>query len=121
MTFGPLCVHPDWHACGIGAKLLKETLPLVAKAGYPGVVIFGEADYYPRNGFKTCDNFGITTMDGKNFDAFMGIEVVENGFTDIHGKFHESEVFENLPKAEVEEYNKKFKETKKQYFPKQWD
>ncbi len=120
-TFGPLCVHPDWHACGIGAKLLKETLPLVAKAGYPGVIIFGEPDYYPRNGFKTCDNFGITTVDGKNFDAFMGIEVIEHGFAGIHGKFHESEVFENLPKPEVEEYNKKFKEAKKQYFPKQWD
>ena len=33
----------------------------------------GEPDYYPLHGFQTCDKFGITTMDGKNFDGFMGI------------------------------------------------
>lgn len=33
----------------------------------------GEPDYYPLHGFHTCDKFGITTMDGKNFDGFMGI------------------------------------------------
>jgi predicted N-acetyltransferase YhbS len=58
--------------------LLKETMKLAADQGYRGIVIFGEPDYYPRIGFKTCDNFNITTKDDKNFDAFMGIELVED-------------------------------------------
>ena len=46
-------------------------MKLAANKGYKGIVILGEPDYYPRIGFKTCDNFNITTADGKNFDAFI--------------------------------------------------
>lgn len=121
ITFGPLCVEPQWQGCGVGEFLLKETMSLAANKGYQGIVIFGEPDYYPRIGFKTCDNFDITTADGKNFDAFMGIELIEDGMKNIKGKFYESEVFGNLPKNEVEEYNKKFPYLQKLKFPGQWE
>lgn len=121
ITFGPLCVEPEWQGCGVGELLLKETMKLAADKGYKGIVIFGEPDYYPRMGFKTCDNFNITTSNGKNFDAFMGIELSYGSMKGIKGKFYESEVFNNLQKEEVEEYNKKFPELKKLRFPGQWD
>jgi predicted N-acetyltransferase YhbS len=121
ITFGPLCVEPKWQGCGVGELLLRETMNLAANKGYKGIVIFGEPDYYPRIGFKTCDNFNITTADGKNFDAFMGLELAEDSMKGIKGKFYESEAFENLPKEEVEEYNKKFPQLQKLRFPGQWD
>jgi predicted N-acetyltransferase YhbS len=121
VTFGPLCVDPKWQGCGVGELLLKETMILAAGKGYKGIVIFGEPEYYPRIGFKTCDNFNITTSDGKNFDAFMGIELEQGSMKGIKGKFYESEVFENLPKEEVEEYNKNFPKLKKLRFQGQWD
>ncbi|HCL04113.1 MAG TPA: N-acetyltransferase [Lachnoclostridium phytofermentans] len=121
ITFGPLCVEPRWQGSGVGELLLRETMNLAANKGYKGIVIFGEPDYYPRIGFKTCDNFHITTADGKNFDAFMGIELVEDGMKNIKGKFYESKVFENLPREEVEEYNKNFPQLQKLRFPGQWD
>jgi predicted N-acetyltransferase YhbS len=121
ITFGPLCVEPKWQGCGVGELLLRETMNLAANQGYKGIVIFGEPDYYPRIGFKTCDNFNITTADGKNFDAFMGIELAEDSMKGIKGKFYESEAFENLPKEEVEEYSKKFPQLQKLQFPGQWD
>jgi predicted N-acetyltransferase YhbS len=121
ITFGPLCIEPKWQGCGVGELLLKETMNLAAEAGYKGIVIFGEPDYYPRIGFKTCDKFNITTAEGKNFDAFMGIELIEGAMKDIKGKFYESDVFENLPKEEVEEFNKKFPKLQKLRFPGQWD
>ena len=96
-------------------------MKLARELDYKGIVIFGEPDYYPRIGFKTCDNFNITTSDGKNFDAFMGIELVENGMKNISGKFYSSEVFDNISKEEVEEYNKKFPLLEKMRFPGQWD
>lgn len=70
---------------------------------------------------KTCDNFNITSADGKNFDAFMGIELTEGSLQGIHGRFYASEVFDNLPKEEVEEYNEKFPKLQKLRFPGQWD
>lgn len=121
VTFGPLCVDPNWQGAGVGEILLKETMKIASDMGYKGIVIFGEPDYYPRVGFKTCDNFNITTHDGKNSNAFMGIELIKDGLKDIKGKFYESDVFDNLPKDEVEEYNKNFPIIKKQKFPTQWD
>lgn len=121
VTFGPLCVAPEWQGSGVGELLLKETMALAADRGYKGIVIFGEPDYYPLIGFKTCDNFKITTAEGKNFNAFLGIELAEGSMKDIRGKFYESDVFVNLPKEEVEEYNKKFPQLQKLRFPGQWD
>lgn len=94
VTFGPLCVEPLLRDKGIGSRLLNETIPLVKEAGVPGIVIFGEPEYYPKHGFKTCDNFGITTSDGGNFDAFMAYPLDEKKFAEIHGKFYEDSVFE---------------------------
>lgn len=121
LTFGPLCIEPKWQGCGVGELLLQETMKLAAASGYPGIVIYGEPDYYPRIGFLTCDRFNITTPDGKNFDAFMGIELIEGGMKNIRGKFYESEVFGNLPAEEVEEFSKKFPPLQKQKFPGQWN
>ena len=121
ITFGPLCVDPKWQGCGVGELLLRETMDLAANQGHKGIIIFGEPDYYPRIGFKTCDNFNITTSDGKNFDAFMGIELVKGAMKDIKGKFYESEVFEHLAKEEVEKFNNRFPQLQKMRFPGQWD
>ncbi|QUH21519.1 N-acetyltransferase [Alkaliphilus sp. B6464] len=121
ITFGPLCVDPKWQGYGVGEFLLRETMELAANKGYRGIVIFGEPDYYPRIGFKTCDSFNITTADDKNFDAFMGIELAEDSMKGIEGKFYGSEVFENLPKEEVEKYNKRFPKLQKLRFPGQWN
>ncbi len=121
LTFGPLCVEPEWQGSGVGELLLKETMSIAADQGYKGIVIFGEPDYYPRVGFQTCDKFGITTADGKNFDAFMGIELREGAMKDIKGKYYEAEVYHKLPKEEVEEFNKKFPRLRKLNFPGHWD
>ncbi|MFD2114542.1 GNAT family N-acetyltransferase [Paenibacillus yanchengensis] len=120
ITFGPLCVEPKWQGCGVGELLIKETMKLAASEGYKGVIIFGEADYYPKFGFKTCDHFNITTADGKNFAAFMGMELVEGSMQGIQGKFYESNVFSQLSKEAVEAYNENFPPLQKLQFPGQW-
>ena len=120
LTFGPLCVEPSYQNKGIGGVLLETTMDLARKAGYKGVIIFGEPGYYPKHGFKTCDNFNITTKDSKNFDAFMGIELVKDGLKGVQGKFYESEVFENLSNEKVDEFDKKFPYMEKLKLPGQW-
>ncbi len=120
LTFGPLCVAPKWQGCGIGSMLLEETLKLAKQAGYEGVVIFGEPDYYPLHGFLTCDNYGITTKDGKNFDSFLGIELVPNGLKGFGGIFCESSVFDDLSAEENETFTRKFHTSEKHPFPSQW-
>lgn len=121
LTFGPLCVDPAWQGMGIGEALLTETAQLAKEKGHRGIIIFGESDYYPRFGFRTCDHYGITTKDGKNFDAFMALELSKDTLKDISGKFFESPIFEDLPKEKVEAYTALFPELPKISFPDQWD
>jgi predicted N-acetyltransferase YhbS len=80
-------------------------------------VIFGDPGYYKRFGFQPCDSFGITTADGRNFDAFMAVELSPGSMKGVKGKFYAAETFQNLPKAEVEKYNKKFPPLRKLKFP----
>lgn len=121
LTFGPLGISPEWRGCGVGEILLHETMTLAADAGYPGIVILGEPDYYPRVGFKTCDHFSITTRDEKNFDALMGRELVPGGMKDLRGKFNQALILYGLPPEEAEEYSRKFPPLEKRYFPMQWN
>lgn len=120
LTFGPLCVEPALQNKGIGSELLKYTMNVARKLGYKAIIIFGEPGYYPKHGFKTCDKFSITTADSKNFDAFMGIELIEGGLEGVHGKFFESEIFDSLDKEEVEEFDKQFPYMEKLVLPGQW-
>lgn len=121
LTFGPLCVDKELQNKGIGKLLLETTFELAREQGHKAIIIFGEPGYYPRHGFLTCDNFHITTREGKNFDAFMGLELVPDGLKDVSGKFYESEVFENLNVSEVEEYDKQFPYMEKLKLPGQWN
>lgn len=120
LVFGPLCVEPSLQNMGIGGLLLETTMQLARDAGYKAIIIFGEPGYYPKHGFVPCNHFGITTSTGENFDAFMGIELIPGGLEDVHGKFYEADLFENLPDAEVDEFNKKFPYMEKLRLPGQW-
>lgn len=108
VTFGPLAIDPMYQNQGIGKLLIKETIKLVKKAKYPGICIFGEPDYYPLLGFKTADHFKITDIQGNNYDALMALETEKGSLSNIHGKFIESKVFEDIDENKVVLFNKNF-------------
>ncbi len=109
ITFGPLAVEPLAQSYGIGGMLLKETMRLAKEAGYPGICIFGEPEYYPRYGFVDAAKYGITDWEGNNFDAFMAYELSENGFAGICGKFKEADIIEQCEdETEIWEFTKQF-------------
>ena len=107
-TFGPLCVDPDYQRRGVGERLVRETLALAAAAGQQSVIIFGDPAYYSRFGFKPCAFWGVTTSDGANFPAFMGVELTPGALGHSGARFAEADVFENLPDSEVDEFDKQF-------------
>lgn len=121
LTFGPLCVDPAFQKQGIGGRLLEATMALAREHGHRAIIIYGEPEYYPRFGFKTCDHFGITTHEGKNFDAFMAFELVPGALEGIKGKFYEAQVYEDCNSDLAEVYDKKFPFMKKEKRPGQWE
>lgn len=119
-SFGPLCVDHKYKNCGIGRRLLEETIPLVKEAGFPGIVIFGEPEYYPKIGFKRCREFGLTDMEGNASDPFMGLELVPGGLHIKGGRFEESSVVEECTEEALKELEKEFPPLKKICRPCQW-
>ncbi len=107
LCLGPVSVLPSLQKQGIGAKLIRHSLQEAASLGYRGVLLFGDPAYYSRFGFVNAADYGITTADGQNFDAFMALELREQGLDGIRGKYLENPVFQVDPK-ELEAFEKLF-------------
>lgn len=121
ITFGPLAVEPTAQSFGIGGMLLRETIKLATEAGYLGICIFGEPDYYPRYGFVNAEKFGITDEEGNNYDAFMAYELTDNGFANIKGKFKEAEIVGQCEdEEEIEAFTRQFPYYEPLTFKCQW-
>lgn len=109
ITFGPLAIEPTLQNTGIGRMLLEETIKLAKEAGYIGICITGEPNYYPKRGFVTCDKFGITDETGNNFDALMALPLNKEAFRSVHGKLIESDVFKDCEnETELKAMNAEF-------------
>jgi hypothetical protein len=65
------------------------------------ILIFGQPDYYPRVGFRRAAEFGITTADGNNFDAFMVLLFYDNTLEGIKGRYFIDPVYDNLNEQDV--------------------
>ncbi len=109
ITFGPLAVDPDFQKQGIGALLIRETLKEAKRLGYSAIIIYGEPNYYPRLGFRRCQEFTITTPEGTYLDALMAYELQPGYLKDKNGAFVVSEVYTNIKKEDVEAYDLLFR------------
>lgn len=93
ITCGPLSVLPTYQRLGVGKLLLKVSLQVAKELGYKVVFLMGNPDYYQRFGFQAADKFGVTTADGKNFPAFMLLELVQGSLVGKTGRYIYSEAF----------------------------
>lgn len=107
LTFGPLAVLPVFQRQGIGEALVRHSADAARTMGWPGIVIFGHPTYYPRLGFVNAGQFGITTADGKNFDAFMAMELMPGAMQDICGRYMDHPVF-HIDKEALAAFDKTF-------------
>lgn len=113
LNFGPLSVLPACKNRGVGKALMHYSIQQAKTTGYPAIVFFGHPDYYPRFGFKRGADFGLETMEGKTFDAFMAMELHENALQDITGRYYEDDAFFSLTKPEQEAFEKQFSHKEK--------
>jgi predicted N-acetyltransferase YhbS len=107
LCMGPFSVLPSHQKKGIGSLLLKYSIEKAKSLGYKGVIIFGNPGYYHKFGFKNAEEYGIQTSTGENFDAFMALELYENGLKGIKGKLYDNPV--SSPKdEELKKFEKEF-------------
>lgn len=70
----PLAVVPAAQKQGIGGKLIRHGLQLLAKSSVDLIFVLGHPEYYPRHGFQPAGIRGFTApypIPQKNSDAWM--------------------------------------------------
>ena len=120
LSFGPLAIDPAAQNMGVGRALLQETLKLAREQGYTAICIFGEPEYYPKFGFKTADNYGITDWNGGNSDAFMGLELQEGALMKLGGRFREYPVYDTYDPEELRTLTRQYSHYPVLHLPTQW-
>ncbi len=85
----PLAVVPDAQEQGVGGKLIKKGLQLLADFGVDLVFVLGHPEYYPRYGFKPAGHLGFEApypIPDENADAWMVQELRPDVIGSVRGK-----------------------------------
>ncbi|MCE5194304.1 MAG: N-acetyltransferase [Nitrospiraceae bacterium] len=62
VSFGPLCVHPDYQRKGIGTALIEKTKKIVQERNIPAIAIYGDPHNYCKHGFKNGIDYNVSNM-----------------------------------------------------------
>lgn len=112
VTFGPVCIMPEFQNKGIGRKLIDYSIKKAGDLSYKAIIIYGYPDYYSKYGFKGGKNYGISTPEGTYMKALQVLELQEDALKGIHGKFFQADAF-YTDEAEKEKFDKTFPKKEK--------
>ncbi|UAK24847.1 GNAT family N-acetyltransferase [Sphingomonas nostoxanthinifaciens] len=59
LALAPLSVVPEWQSRGIGTRLVDAAHRQAAERGFGAIVLVGNADYYPRFGYRPLARYPI--------------------------------------------------------------
>ncbi len=120
ISFGPLCVHPDYQRKGYGKALLNYTFDRAVEMGYDTIIIFGNPSNYVSRGFKSCVKYNVYLEGGFCPMAMMLKELVFDVFDGRKWIYYGSS-FDEKSKDEkaLEEYEKRFPKKGKAWQPSQ--
>ncbi|AHF15377.1 GNAT family N-acetyltransferase [Niabella soli] len=94
LALAPIAVATMHQNQGIGAALINEGLNRAREIGYLSVIVVGHETYYPRFGFTPASQWHITAPFDVPDEAFMAVELVENGLKHVSGMVVYAKEFE---------------------------
>lgn len=118
LTFGPVCILPEYQRHGYGKKLLEYSFEQAAALDYDVIVIFGNPNNYVSSGFKSCKKYNVCLENG-TYPAAMMVKELKPGVLD--GRkwvYYQSPVFE-FDEQEAENFDKGLERLEKKYQPSQ--
>lgn len=116
VSFGPLCVHPDYQRKGIGSALIEKTRTIVKEKNIPAIIIYGDPHNYCRHGFKNGIDYNVSNMDGEYPLGLLVLEIESGFFGSRKWKIKQSDVY-HFDTSNVDNFDNRFmkKEKKVEY------
>ena len=118
LTFGPLCVAPEYQRKGYGKALMKHSFRRAAGLGYDVIVIFGSPVNYVSSGFKSCKKFNICLDNGK-FPAAMMVKELKDGTLNGRKWFYRDSPVMAIDEQIAQAYDSTLEPMEKKYLPSQ--
>lgn len=94
LALAPMSVRPDMQRQGIGEQLIGFGLNKAIKLGHKSVIVLGHEHYYPKFGFVPAEKWKINAPFDVSTNAFMGIELAEDGLRNVTGTVQYPKEFE---------------------------
>ncbi|MGN1410539.1 MAG: GNAT family N-acetyltransferase [Eubacteriales bacterium] len=88
VMLAPVSVHADYFRRGIGSAMLLMGIEKVREAGYRGITVEGNYNFYNRVGFRTSSEYNIFPTSGypmKEPRCMMCQETYKGSLAGIHG------------------------------------
>lgn len=112
VSFGPLCVLPEYQRKGIGSELIERTRQKVMDMGIPAIVIYGDPHNYCKHGFKNGIDYRVSDMNGEYPLGLLVLELQPGFFGKKGWKAGQSDVFE-FNHEDAVAFDTKFEEKEK--------
>ena len=125
LTFGPVCVHPDYQRQGYGKKLIAYSFDKARELGYDTVVIFGHPSNYVNMGFESCQKHNVCvgkfTPGAEDntaiFPTAMLVKELQPGCLDGRRYHYVGSTADEFTEADAEKFDKTLPPLKKEVKP----
>lgn len=87
MTFGPICIAPEYKRRGYGKVLLDYSMQKAAEIGVGALFITGNIDFYGKSGFVSSKTLGVRYADDPEADYFLVKELQKGFLSGISGTY----------------------------------
>lgn len=112
LTFGPVCILPEYQRKGFGKKLIEHSLIKAKKLKYEAVVIFGNPSNYAHLGFKSGSRFDIALENEIYPSAMLAKELIEESLKGEKWIYKDSDVYK-IDEKKAEEFDLEFEKLEK--------
>ena len=119
VSFGPLCVEPDYQRTGYGKVLLEYSFDVAKDMGYEVITNFGDPANYVARGFKSCHKYNVCLEGDVYHSSLLVKELVPGVLDGRKWYFYESPVGELMSEDGFVEFDKTFPVMEKAWRPSQ--
>ncbi|VFU14879.1 Predicted N-acetyltransferase YhbS [anaerobic digester metagenome] len=118
LTFGPLCIMPEYQRLGYGKMLMKHSFEQAVALGYDVIVIFGNPNNYVSSGFKSCKKYNVCLENGI-YPAAMLVKELKPGALDGRKWVYYDSPVMKIDEQEAQRFDETLEKMEKKYQPSQ--